>query len=126
MAKDKDRPELDLPARGRSAYEAARERTQSAYEAAKNRATDVTDQLAVYPIAAVIGGFVAGALVAALLPKTEREEKLLGKTGRKITNAAREAAQRGLDAGKEQLGELRTKAAEKVGDAVADVIGGKQ
>ena len=126
MAANKDRDEAERPGRTRSAYEAARERTQSAYEAAKNRTADVTDQLAVYPVGAVIGGFVAGALVAALLPRTEREEKLLGKTGKKLTTAAREAAQRGLDAGKEQLDEIRTKAAEKVGNAVADMVGGKQ
>lgn len=125
MASDKD-DGLDLPARSRSAYEAARERTQSAYEATKARASDVTDQLAVYPVGAVVGGFLVGALLAALLPRTEREEKLLGKTGKRITSAARDAAQRGLDAGREQLGDLRTKAAEKVGAAVADVVGGKQ
>lgn len=126
MASDKDRDGLGLPARSRSAYEAARERTQSAYEAAKTRASDVNDQLAVYPVGAVVGGFLVGALVAALLPRTEREEKLLGKTGKRITSAARDAAQRGLDAGREQFDDLRTKAAEKVGAAVADVVGGKQ
>jgi ElaB/YqjD/DUF883 family membrane-anchored ribosome-binding protein len=109
--------------------EAARERTQSAYEAARSRAGDVTrqaqDQFAIYPVAAVIGGFAVGALLAAVLPRTERERALLGETGRKITGAAREAAQRGIDAGKEQLEQIRTKAARQVGDAVADVVGGK-
>jgi ElaB/YqjD/DUF883 family membrane-anchored ribosome-binding protein len=109
--------------------EAARERTQSAYEAARSRASDVTrqaqDQLAIYPVAAVIGGFAVGALLAAVLPRTERERALLGETGRKITGAAREAAQRGIDAGKEQLEQIRTKAARQVGDAVADVVAGK-
>lgn len=114
--------------RAASALEAARERTASAYEAARSRAGDVTrkatDQLTLYPIGAVIGGFVAGALVAALLPRTETEAKALGKTGRKLTGAAKEAAQRGLDAGREQLDELRTKAAQTVSEAVADVVGG--
>jgi ElaB/YqjD/DUF883 family membrane-anchored ribosome-binding protein len=109
--------------------EAARERTQSAYEAARSRASDATrqaqDQLAIYPVAAVIGGFAVGALLAAVLPRTERERALLGETGRKITGAAREAAQRGIDAGKEQLEQIRTKAARQVGDAVADVVAGK-
>jgi ElaB/YqjD/DUF883 family membrane-anchored ribosome-binding protein len=122
----------DERSRGRaaSALEAARERTASAYEAARSRAGDVTrkasDQLTLYPIGAVIGGFLVGALVGALLPRTETETKALGKTGRKLTGAAKEAAQRGLDAGREQLGDLRSKAAEKVGEAVADVVGGKQ
>lgn len=125
MASDKDRDE-DLPARSRSAYEAARERTQSAYQAAKGRASDVGDQLAVYPVAAVVGGFLVGALVGALVPRTDGEEKVLGKTGKRMTRAARDAAQRGLDAGREQFDELRGKAAEKVSAAIADVVGGKQ
>lgn len=109
--------------------DAARERTASAYEVARSRASDVTrqaqDQLAVYPVAAVIGGFAVGALLAAVLPRTEREREMLGTTGRKITGAAREAAQRGFDAGKEQLEQLRSKAARQVGDAVADAVAGK-
>jgi ElaB/YqjD/DUF883 family membrane-anchored ribosome-binding protein len=116
--------------RAASALEAARERTASAYEAARSRASDVTrkasDQLTLYPLGAVVGGFLVGALVGALLPRTETETKALGKTGRKLTGAAKEAAQRGLDAGREQLGELRTRAAETVSEAVADVVGGKQ
>ncbi len=120
--------------RAAEAYQVARERTASAYEAARSRATDVTrqatDQLAIYPVGAVIGGFAVGALLAALLPRTERESELLGKTGRRLTGAAREAAQKGLDAGREQIEEIRTKAAQKVGEAVggavADAVGGKQ
>ena len=121
--------------RGRAAdvFETARERTASAYETARDRASAVTrqatEQMSVYPVAAVVGGFALGALIATLLPKTEREEKLLGKTGRKITGAAREAAQKGFDAGKTQFEEIRAKAAQKVGaavsDAVADVVAGK-
>lgn len=110
--------------RAAEAYEAARERTASAYEAARNRANDVTDQLAVYPVGAVIGGFVVGALLGALLPRTQREARLLGDTGRKLTGAARDAAQRGLDAGKEQIEQIRNKAAQKVGEAVVDAVAG--
>ena len=121
----------DRGARGRAAEAlgAARERTASAYEAARRSAGDVTrqasEQLAVYPVAAVVGGFALGALVAALLPGSEREERLLGKTGKRITGAAREAAQKGLDAGKTQIEEIRAKAAQKVGEAVVDAVSGK-
>jgi hypothetical protein len=117
-------------ARATEVYQAARERTASAYEAARSRATDVTrqatDQLAIYPVAAVIGGFAIGALLAAVLPRTQREEDLLGETGRKLAGAAKDAAQRGLDLGREQFDEIRGKAAQKVGEAVADVVAGKQ
>jgi hypothetical protein len=123
------------PARGRTAgvFETARERTASAYETARDRASAVTrqatEQMSVYPVAAVVGGFALGALVATLLPRTEREEKLLGRTGRRLTGAAREAAQKGIDAGKEQIEDIRAKAAQKVGEAVseavADAVAGK-
>jgi ElaB/YqjD/DUF883 family membrane-anchored ribosome-binding protein len=131
MASNDNSGGRDRAARGRAAeaFEAARERTASAYEAARSRAGDVTrqasEQLAVYPVAAVIGGFAVGALLATLLPRTEREERLLGRTGRRITDAARDAAQKGFDAGKTQIEELRAKAAQKVGEAVVDAVGGK-
>jgi hypothetical protein len=114
-------------------FETARERTASAYETARERASAVTrqasEQMSVYPVAAVVGGFALGALIATLLPRSERESRLLGGTGRRLTGAAREAAQKGFDAGKSQFEEIRTKAAQKVGeavsDAVADVVAGK-
>jgi ElaB/YqjD/DUF883 family membrane-anchored ribosome-binding protein len=115
------------------AFEAARERTASAYEAARRSAGDVTRQasaqMATYPVAAVIGGFAVGALLGVLLPRSAREESLLGPAGRRLTGAAREAAQKGLDAGREQIDEIRNRAAQKVGEAVteavADVVAGK-
>lgn len=109
-------------------YRAARDRTYSAYEAARGRATDVTrqavDKAAVYPVAAVIGGIALGALIGYLLPRSRREEELLAPTGRRITEAAKDAAQRGLDAGKQQIDEIRSRAAQKVGEAVVEAVGG--
>lgn len=114
------KPEATEPRRGRAA---------SAYEAARSRAGEVTrrasDQLTVYPVAAVIGGLAVGALLAALLPRSEREAKALGGTGRRVVDAARDAAQRGFDAGKEQIETIREKTAQKVGEAVVDVVAGK-
>ena len=121
--------------RGRAAeaFETARERTASAYETARDRAGAVTrqatEQMSVYPVAAVVGGFALGALIATLLPRTEREEQLLGRAGRRIKDAAKDAAQKGIDAGKSQIEEIRARAAQKVGeavsDAVVDVVAGK-
>ena len=116
--------------RAAEAYQSARQRTSSAYEAARGRAAEVTrtasDQIAVYPVGAVIGGLAIGALLGFLLPSTRREEELLGDTGRRITGAAREAAQRGLDAGKEQVEQIRSRATQKVGEAVVEAVTGKQ
>ena len=112
--------------RAAEAYQTARERTQSAYEAARDRAADVTrqasEQISVYPVGAVIGGLAVGALLGFLMPSTRREQDLLGSTGKRITDAAREAAQRGIDAGKEQIEEIRTRAAQKVGEAVSEAV----
>ena len=125
MASDSDAPR----GKAASAIAAARERTASAYEAARNRASDATrkanEQLSVYPISAVVGGFLLGALVGAMLPRTERETRLIGKAGRKVAGAAKDAAQRGIDAGREQLDQLKSKAAETVGEAVSSFTGGK-
>ena len=126
MASDSDAPK----GRAASALEAARERTASAYEAARNRASDATrkanEQLSVYPISAVVGGFLLGALVGAMIPRTERETKLMGKAGRRVAGAAKDAAQRGLDAGREQLDQLKAKAAETVSEAVSGLAGGNE
>jgi hypothetical protein len=124
MAKDDE-----TQATRRSPIEAARARTASAYEAARNRASDATrkanEQLSVYPLSAVVGGFLLGALVGAMLPRTERETRLIGKAGRQVAGAAKDAAQRGIDAGREQLDQLKSKAAETVGQAVSSFTGGK-
>ena len=113
-------------AKAAEVFETARERTASAYETARERASSVTrqatEQMSVYPVAAVVGGFAVGALIATLLPRTQREEKLLGTAGRRLTGAAREAAQKGLDAGKGQIEEIRAKAAQKVSEAVTDAV----
>jgi len=117
--------------RGRAsdALSSARERTLSAYEAARGRtretARQVTDQMAVYPLGAVIGGLAVGAVLGFLVPATRREAQLLGATGRKLNAAAREAAQKGIDAGRERIDSLAGKAVTKVGSAVAEAVGAK-
>ena len=92
------------------AYRAARERTATAYADARGSARDVgrraVDGIQANPVAAVAGGLAIGALAAALLPKTRREEELLGGVGRKINDGAREAARAAREAGKTQLDEL--------------------
>jgi ElaB/YqjD/DUF883 family membrane-anchored ribosome-binding protein len=118
----------DTPATRQGPLEAARARTASAYEAARNRASDATrranEQLSVYPLSAVVGGFLLGALVGALVPRTERETRLIGKAGRRVAGAAKDAAQRGIDAGREQFDQLKSKAVETVGEAVSSLTGG--
>ena len=86
-----------------AAYATARERAGSAYESAGRRASARIDS---NPVAAVVGGLAIGAIVAALLPRTSREDEMLGEVGRKINDGAREAARAAREAGKSQLDEL--------------------
>lgn len=92
------------------AYQAARERTSAAYAGARDRAETArrraADGIDSNPLAAVAGGLALGALAAALLPKTRREEELFGDVGRRLGDTAREAARAAREAGREQIEEL--------------------
>ena len=108
-----------------AAYATARERAGSAYETAGRKTSQGIDS---NPVAAVVGGLAIGAIVAALLPRTSREDELLGEVGRRINDSAREAARAASEAGKGQLDELglsrdglRSKLDEFTGRAVGAV-----
>ena len=98
----------------REGYETARERTAAAYAAARERAGTVYETagrragegIDANPVAAVVGGLALGAILAALLPKTSKEEELLGPVGRKINDGARDAARAARESGVQQLEEL--------------------
>ncbi|HEX8527030.1 MAG TPA: hypothetical protein VF689_08650, partial [Allosphingosinicella sp.] len=68
--------------RAGEAYEAARARTSNAFARARDRASRAASRTATEieanPMAAIAGGLAVGALLAAVLPGTRREEKLLG------------------------------------------------
>ncbi|HEX8572130.1 MAG TPA: hypothetical protein VF759_05210 [Allosphingosinicella sp.] len=101
-------------AAARQAFESARDRTASAYAAARERAGSVYESagrragegIESNPVAAVFGGLAIGAIVAALLPRTRREEEMLGTVGRRINDSAREAARAAREAGRSQLDEI--------------------
>src|SRR5918997_4109521 len=101
-------------AAARQAFESARERTAAAYATARERAGSpyetagrkTSQGIDSNPVAAVVGGLAIGAIVAALLPRTSREEELLGGVGRKINDSARQAANAAKEAGRGQLDEL--------------------
>ena len=58
------------------------------------------------PLAIVIGGIAIGAIVGALLPRTERETKVLGKAGKKLNKKARKMAEAAKVAGMSQIDTL--------------------
>jgi hypothetical protein len=107
--------------RAADAYSSARERTGAAYDSARERASSAassaregasrarqrtSDGIDANPLGAVVGGLALGALIAAILPKSRREEELLGDYGRRINDTAREAARAAKEAGRGKLDEL--------------------
>ncbi len=80
-----------------------RERAVEAYDAARERALDSVEGS---PFLALGGGLALGALLAAILPRSRAEERLLGDVGGRITDGARNALDAARDAGREKLAEL--------------------
>jgi ElaB/YqjD/DUF883 family membrane-anchored ribosome-binding protein len=58
------------------------------------------------PLAIILGGIAIGAIVGALLPRTERETKVLGKAGKKLNKKARKIAEAAKVAGMIQVDTL--------------------
>ncbi len=92
------------------AYASGRDRAADAYATAREKARSAgrsaTDSLDTNPMAAVVGGLALGAVIGALLPRTEREAKVLGAVGDKLHAVAREAADAAREAGRDKLAEL--------------------
>ncbi len=92
------------------AYATSREKASDAYAAAREKARSArqsaADGLEGNPISALLGGLAIGAVIGALLPRTEREAKAVGAVGEKIRGAASEAVDAAREAGREKLAEL--------------------
>jgi hypothetical protein len=88
----------------------ARQRAIDAYDSARDRVSDAgakaSDTLGQAPLIALAGGLAAGALIAALLPKSKTEQKLLGPVGDRLTGSAKAAAEAAREAGPQRLEEL--------------------
>jgi hypothetical protein len=80
-----------------------RQRAIEAYESARERATGTLTEA---PLLALAGGLAAGALIAALLPRTETESRLVRPTARRVKDTARVAARAARDIGSQRLDEL--------------------
>jgi ElaB/YqjD/DUF883 family membrane-anchored ribosome-binding protein len=83
--------------------DAASRSVQSTRHLANKAAIRSGDTIDQNPLAMVIGGIALGAIIGALLPKSEREEKILGGTGEKLNAKAREMANAAKAAGKEKI-----------------------
>ena len=65
-----------------------RQRAIEAYESARGRANDTLGEA---PLIALAGGLAAGALIAALLPRTQTEDRLVRPTARRVKDSAKSA-----------------------------------
>lgn len=112
--------------RAAEAYSATRERTSDALSSGRESAAYVTrrasERIETNPIIAVAGGLAVGAILAAVLPRTRREQETFGQVGHKVTDVARDAANSAVEAGRQQVNELTTNAMAKVGSAVVDAV----
>ena len=85
------------------AQDSPRQRAIRAYEDARGRATNTLGQA---PLIALAGGIAAGALIAALLPRTDAEARLVRPTAKRVKNSARAAFTAARDTGSQRLDEL--------------------
>jgi hypothetical protein len=87
-----------------------RQRAIDAYDTARESAASAGrkagDALGEAPLIALAGGLVAGALIAALLPRTRAETEALRPVGKRLTGTAKAAAQAAKEAGSQRLDEL--------------------
>jgi glutamine synthetase adenylyltransferase len=80
-----------------------RQRAIEAYEGARDRASDTLSQA---PLIALAGGLAAGALIAALLPRTDAENRLVRPTARRVKKTAGAALDAARDTGSQRLDEM--------------------
>jgi hypothetical protein len=80
-----------------------RQRAIEAYEKARGNAVDTLGEA---PLLALAGGIAAGALIAALLPRTQTETRLVRPTARRLKNSARAAFDAARDTGSQHLDEM--------------------
>lgn len=81
----------------------ARQQAIEAYESAGRRAQNSFNEA---PLIALAGGIAAGALIAALLPRTEAETRLVRPTARRVKKSARSAVNAARETGTQRLNDL--------------------
>ncbi|HEY8593408.1 MAG TPA: hypothetical protein VIL42_11180 [Sphingomicrobium sp.] len=98
-----------------------RQRAIEAYEGARDSAADTLSQA---PLIALAGGLAAGALIAALLPRTDAETRAIRPGARRAKAGAQAAIGAARDTGTQRLEEIgftREKAEETIRNLLRDV-----
>lgn len=108
MSDDRTRTTSNARETGRG--ETARQRALDAYSSARESVAGAgrraSDNFSEAPLIALAGGIAAGALIAALLPRTESETRLIKPTAKRVREGAKAAVQAARDTGSERLDEL--------------------
>ena len=97
-----------------------RQRAIEAYEGARDRAADTFGEA---PLLALAGGIAAGALIAALLPRTRTETRLVRPAARRVKDSARAAVEAARDTGTQRLNELGINR-DKGEETIRNLLGG--
>lgn len=97
-----------------------RQRAIEAYESARGQAVDTLGEA---PLIALAGGLAAGALIAALLPSTDTETRLIRPTAKRVKDSARAAIDAARNTGTQRLDELGINR-EKGEETIRNLLGG--
>lgn len=100
----------DARAKASDAASFAKSKASEAISVTKNTAQSATEKtvqsVEKNPLAALIGGLAIGAIAAALLPRTEREDNAVGSVGTKLRDTASNAVKSARASGIERLDAL--------------------
>ena len=117
-----DRKTATRPTSSETRIEGLRDRAADAFDGARDKAIDAYDtaresaatNIAGAPFAALGAGLAVGALVAALLPRTRIEDRVLGPVTDRVGTTGKAAVDAARVAGRDKLNELNiTRAAGK-------------
>ena len=91
----------------RTQAETARERAIQSYDSSRDEdgGGSLFETLSEAPLIALAGGIAAGALIAALLPRTDRETNLVRPTAKRVKETARAAYDAAKETGSSRLEE---------------------
>lgn len=124
---DNSGPATAAPTQDRGFKAETRQRAIDAFSNARDSVTSArqrtAERLDETPLIALAGGLAAGALIAALLPRTQAEGKALRPIGKRVTDSARAAVGAAKDAGTQRLSELGL-TPERGGETVRSIFEG--
>jgi ElaB/YqjD/DUF883 family membrane-anchored ribosome-binding protein len=101
---------------------AAAKSVESSRALAKKAGDTTTQTIDKNPLVIVAGGLAIGAIVGMLLPKTDREKKVLGKAGKIVNDTAKRATDAAKQAGKSRVDELGLNA-DSMREQFRDLVG---